>query len=221
MTPMELTLHNLKTKMQQAHTRNNSDVRDEATLIKTGKIHRGRGDIKLNEDGEVESVSLRYARKGPSEEDLEEQAKMNMSKEDKERLKQVKMMQNTIQECEEWREKKEKKKFKDNGGDGSLPYRGFTKRLETEMLPTKDTTPANSAVIPDVKPTPAQLQALKDDIADQKERRDPLKRRDAYYEGKDIDYINENNKKFNEKLSRDYDKYLGDIKANVERGSAL
>ena len=37
----------------------------------------------------------------------------------------------------------------------------------------------------------------------------------------DIDYINERNMKFNQKLERFYGKYTKDIKDNLERGTAV
>jgi len=40
-------------------------------------------------------------------------------------------------------------------------------------------------------------------------------------EEKNIDYINERNRKFNEKLERNYRKYAQEIKDNLERGTAL
>jgi pre-mRNA-splicing factor SYF2 len=37
----------------------------------------------------------------------------------------------------------------------------------------------------------------------------------------DIDYINDRNMKFNQKLDRFYSKYTKDIKDNLERGTAI
>ncbi len=38
---------------------------------------------------------------------------------------------------------------------------------------------------------------------------------------KDIDYINDRNKVFNEKLERNFSKYAKHIKANIESGNAI
>jgi hypothetical protein len=38
---------------------------------------------------------------------------------------------------------------------------------------------------------------------------------------KDIDYINDRNKVFNEKLERNFSKYAQHIKANIESGNAV
>ena len=40
-------------------------------------------------------------------------------------------------------------------------------------------------------------------------------------EDKDITYINERNRKFNEKIDRSYSKYTQEIKQNLERGTAI
>jgi hypothetical protein len=40
-------------------------------------------------------------------------------------------------------------------------------------------------------------------------------------EEKGVDYVNERNRKFNEKLERNYSKYAQEIKDNLERGTAL
>lgn len=40
-------------------------------------------------------------------------------------------------------------------------------------------------------------------------------------EAKDVNYISERNRKFNEKLNRHYDKYTEEIRASLERGSAF
>ena len=41
------------------------------------------------------------------------------------------------------------------------------------------------------------------------------------YEGADVNYINQRNKRFNEKISRNYDKPTAEIRQNLERGTAL
>jgi len=42
-----------------------------------------------------------------------------------------------------------------------------------------------------------------------------------FVQDKDVDYINERNKVFNEKLDRNYGNYAAEIKGNIERGTAL
>lgn len=42
-----------------------------------------------------------------------------------------------------------------------------------------------------------------------------------FIDEKDIDYINERNRVFNDKLERNFGKYAAEIKANIESGNAL
>ena len=52
-------------------------------------------------------------------------------------------------------------------------------------------------------------------------KRDEFHRRREHNGDADIDYINERNSKFNQKLDRFYSKYTKEIKDNLERGTAL
>lgn len=53
------------------------------------------------------------------------------------------------------------------------------------------------------------------------ERRDKYHRRRMFDPEAPIDFINERNRKFNEKIERFYGKYTDDIKQNLERGTAV
>lgn len=53
------------------------------------------------------------------------------------------------------------------------------------------------------------------------EKRAKFSRRRAYRENQDIDHINKRNEAFNKKLDRAYGRYTDEIKANLERGTAL
>ena len=66
-----------------------------------------------------------------------------------------------------------------------------------------------------------RLDRLVEDIEQQKEKRSQFKRRRMHVDEKDIDYINNRNRVFNKKLERNYSKYAAEIKANLERGSAI
>jgi hypothetical protein len=62
---------------------------------------------------------------------------------------------------------------------------------------------------------------LVDEINKQREKKNEYSRRRMHVEEKDIDYINERNKVFNEKLERNFSKFAAEIKGNIERGTAL
>eukprot|EP00803_Ostreobium_quekettii_P002717 evm.model.scf_361.10 EVM.evm.TU.scf_361.10 scf_361:88853-94390(-) len=52
-------------------------------------------------------------------------------------------------------------------------------------------------------------------------RRQQFSRRRRHYEDKDIDYINDRNAHFNKKIERAFGKFTQEIRANLERGTAL
>lgn len=57
---------------------------------------------------------------------------------------------------------------------------------------------------------------LKRRLEKQKSKRDRKE-----FEGEDVSYINERNKRFNQKISRNFDKSTAEIRQNLERGTAL
>ena len=59
------------------------------------------------------------------------------------------------------------------------------------------------------------------DVNRQIEKRQKFHRRRLHDDDKDITYINERNRKFNEKIDRSYSKYTQEIKTNLERGTAI
>ena len=69
--------------------------------------------------------------------------------------------------------------------------------------------------------TPEALERLAKDVNDQVAKREKYSRRRMHDDDSDIDYINERNMKFNQKLERFYGKYTKDIKDNLERGTAV
>ena len=54
-----------------------------------------------------------------------------------------------------------------------------------------------------------------------KTKRAAYSRRRRHQDSKDVDSINNRNEHFNRKLERAYGKYTQEIKANLERGTAL
>eukprot|EP01027_Heterolobosea_sp_BB2_P002761 GEZU01004150.1.p1 GENE.GEZU01004150.1~~GEZU01004150.1.p1 ORF type:complete len:330 (-),score=159.40 GEZU01004150.1:63-1052(-) len=75
---------------------------------------------------------------------------------------------------------------------------------------------ADSTQIPE-----ANKDRMADELRQQMERRKKFSRRRAFNPNEDIDYINDRNRQFNEKISRAFDKYTAEIKQNLERGTAV
>ena len=69
---------------------------------------------------------------------------------------------------------------------------------------------------------PDRVQAMAQDLESQIAKRAEFRRERMSIEGeKDIDYINDRNKVFNEKLERNFGQYAKHIKANIESGNAV
>jgi len=98
-------------------------------------------------------------------------------------------------------------------------YRAYEKRADKLQKDDIDDSHLNEEEKNKLKSE--RVNRLVDDIEKQRSKRDNFQRRRAHVEEKDIDYINERNKNFNKKLERNYSKYAAEIKANLERGSAI
>ena len=82
--------------------------------------------------------------------------------------------------------------------------------------------PASSVVHTDlVKLEPARVEVLVTTLKQQEDIRKKSHKRKRFDPNADVDYINERNAKFNAKISRAFDIYTRDVKANLERGTAL
>ena len=63
--------------------------------------------------------------------------------------------------------------------------------------------------------------ALADDLHEAALRRAAWSRRRTFYEEQDVTYINKRNEVYNKKIERAFDPYTTEIRANLERGTAL
>ena len=54
-----------------------------------------------------------------------------------------------------------------------------------------------------------------------KDKRNTYSRRRKYHADKDVDFINDRNAHFNKKIERAFGQYTVEVKANLERGTAL
>ena len=59
------------------------------------------------------------------------------------------------------------------------------------------------------------------ELVDHENNRNKFSRRRGHIDAADIDYINDRNKHFNQKVGRAFDKYTVEIRQNLERGTAL
>jgi pre-mRNA-splicing factor SYF2 len=81
---------------------------------------------------------------------------------------------------------------------------------------------ANSvAFLSDAKPNALAVDRLAADVAKQIEARSKFSKRRAHKEDEDVNYINDANQRFNQKIARFYDKHTKEIRDDFERGTAL
>ncbi|KAL0587112.1 hypothetical protein ABG067_003170 [Albugo candida] len=65
------------------------------------------------------------------------------------------------------------------------------------------------------------LDRMSKELEERMKTRKKFSRRRQHYEGEDVDYINDQNRLFNRKASKAFDKYTVEIRQNLERGTAL
>ncbi|KAF9119305.1 hypothetical protein BGW39_000394 [Mortierella sp. 14UC] len=81
---------------------------------------------------------------------------------------------------------------------------------------------ANSvAFLSDTKPNALAVDRLAADVVKQIEARAKFSKRRAHKEDEDVNYINDANQRFNQKIARFYDKHTKEIRDDFERGTAL
>jgi len=66
-----------------------------------------------------------------------------------------------------------------------------------------------------------KVERMVDELNKSVEKRKNYSRRRAHHEEKYVDYINERNKVFNQKIERAFGQYTAEVKQNLERGNAL
>lgn len=71
------------------------------------------------------------------------------------------------------------------------------------------------------KPAEANVERLVAELVNQKRRKQDFSRRRAHHADKDIDFINDRNAHFNKKIERAFGDHTREIRANLERGTAL
>ncbi|KAF9546732.1 hypothetical protein EC957_009492 [Mortierella hygrophila] len=81
---------------------------------------------------------------------------------------------------------------------------------------------ANSVeFLSDAKPNALAVDRLAADVAKQIEARSKFSKRRAHKDDEDVNYINDANQRFNQKIARFYDKHTKEIRDDFERGTAL
>ncbi len=150
----------------------------------------------------------------------------------------LKSLDYTAEEDEAWNKKLEAKRTREDQREfqnyAQLAERTYNKRLkemsslnldeykhQKEIYKTLETQGVDEATIISLLTDKKKAQLLGKDIRKRdKERYNKRKKKVSEGENTDIGFINDKNKQFNEKLSRHFDKYLGDLKEDIKRGGA-
>nr|CCA21970.1 premRNAsplicing factor syf2 putative [Albugo laibachii Nc14] len=138
---------------------------------------------------------------------------------------------NESAECVEQQMKKQQKKDKRRAAFGwdvfnqdSL-YKAYKKRLQN--LPTTNqgerekTVSTEDTLVRCQQVSQERLDRMSKELEERMKSRKKFSRRRQHYDGEDVDYINDQNRLFNRKASKAFDKYTVEIRQNLERGTAL
>jgi cyclophilin family peptidyl-prolyl cis-trans isomerase len=107
-------------------------------------------------------------------------------------------------------------------------YENSLKSLKPEYLDTSLRTKdefgistGESLDARDVKRERDGARRLAEELKRRASKSEKRKQKEMEFDSTDVSYINKRNKKFNEKISRNYDKASNEIRQNLERGTAL
>ncbi|KAL5009611.1 hypothetical protein ScPMuIL_011916 [Solemya velum] len=164
----------------------------------------------------------------------EEEKKRKECQEKGENFDRLKLLDVGADEAEKWDRKKKKRNpdpgFSDYEAATYRQYSGLTKNMKPDMndynrqkekmgddfFPT-----VNTMGMQQYKDTEEGVDKMVADLEKQIEKRNKYSRRRTFDEEADINFINERNMKFNQKLERFYGKYTAETKQNLERGTAV
>ena len=71
------------------------------------------------------------------------------------------------------------------------------------------------------KPSESNMERMVAELVNQKRKHKEFSRRRAHHSDKDVDFINDRNAHFNKKINRAFGEHTREIRANLERGTAL
>ncbi|KAI8821739.1 SYF2 splicing factor-domain-containing protein, partial [Fimicolochytrium jonesii] len=202
-----------------------------------------REDVKaeFRKKQENPKEAIRQERKRDKAATLLAKETADLGGQDYERLRS---MNYSIEDVERWEEKEREKEenadkgFTDHAQVQARKYNNLIRSLKPNLDTYTDQKAhahidaagdnaffpdANSLAYanPEVKTSSQGVQRVVADLKKQNEKRATFSRRREFNEDDDVTYINERNMHFNKKISRAYDKYTAEIKANFERGTAL
>jgi len=206
------------------------------------ELHMRRNEArKLNHEEMVEEDRRNKlpanweARKRKAEWELADQEARKAAEERGEDYEQTKLLQQSAYELEMLQKKKKKKNpdqgFSDYAAAQLRQYQRLTRqfkpdleaynKIKEDMGENAFPTAHSLSYGGDGKVAESAIDRMVEDLDKQIQKREKFHRRRQHFDDSDINYINERNKKFNEKAERYYGKYTDEIKQNLERGTAI
>jgi len=221
MTPKQKKLFELRLKLNKARKENHTLVAEE--------------DKRKNEAPDEES---KRRKREYDDQKLQEKQKMIQHGIDPEKEKIMGVTSSDADYQDKKRRKKEKQKEKSFAWSQYNPesqYNVHEKRVksiefnEEEYKTQKEATKeedffrdAHSINYGQNIPVDRKkVERMVDELNKSVEKRKNYSRRRAHHEEKYVDYINERNKVFNQKIERAFGQYTAEVKQNLERGTAL
>eukprot|EP00326_Haptolina_ericina_P001687 CAMPEP_0181212908 /NCGR_PEP_ID=MMETSP1096-20121128/24615_1 /TAXON_ID=156174 ORGANISM="Chrysochromulina ericina, Strain CCMP281" /NCGR_SAMPLE_ID=MMETSP1096 /ASSEMBLY_ACC=CAM_ASM_000453 /LENGTH=239 /DNA_ID=CAMNT_0023304497 /DNA_START=33 /DNA_END=752 /DNA_ORIENTATION=- len=201
----------LKSKLSEARGKNHKEVVEEDRRNKIGPEALQKERAQANYEKQKKAGLL------PSEMDkmmgaTAEATEERLKKEDKKEKHRVQYGWDVFNN--EAQHRNYKKRVRRGGEEGKLDTGGG----EAEVV-DEDPDPLAYGEAP---PVPRErVQALVEDMHEAALRRTKWSRRRTFHEERDVTYINKRNEVYNKKIERAFDPYTAEIKANLERGTAL
>ncbi|SPQ93550.1 Pre-mRNA-splicing factor SYF2 [Plasmodiophora brassicae] len=144
-----------------------------------------------------------------------------------ERDPDAELLHQTAEKCQESYERKHNKKPAAFGWDvfnQDALFRSYERRTKSIPRQIDESKDAVDEFDPlsyghGAKPSPANVDAMVNELNETVERRSKFSRRRQFYEDETVSYINERNRVFNKKVARFFDPYTQELKASLERGT--
>lgn len=167
-------------------------------------IHENKSDLK--QEPTVKNVKVKHVEK----QELDEKTKNLLY---------------SIEDNEEWNEKIAKKQEKEQVGFSSFDQLAVKKfnKLSDKITPDLEKYKQDKELGPLLAGglSSKSVEKMVSDLDAQLDKRRNLRRRRVEDGTDDVDFINERNRQFNKKAARAYNEYTKEIKASLERGTAL
>lgn len=212
----------MKAKLAKLHT-----LRQESVV----QNHR-----EVVEDDRQKKIPKNFEKKRDRlEREVEEEKQREQAEKEGKDYDRLRNLHVGADDAEKW-ERKKKKKNPDVGFSGyeAQTIRQYNRLINNKKVDLVDYERSrekmgdaafyiegNTVAIGLHKDSKESIDAMCDDLQQQIDKKAKFSRRRTHDCDADVNYINERNMKFNAKLSRFFDAYTGEIKANLERGTAV